>query len=415
MDARLAADRDELIGWIDLAASLEHAICCQYLYAAFSLKQYEDEGSPEELDCAQRWKGSILRIARQEMAHLATTCNLLNAFGEAPYLRRPSFPLESNYFGVQRRIDLRAYGEDFLESSIRLEMPLEPGLRNQPTIGTLYARILRRLNELRNGALESDLFIGPHDAQVDSGLVLPSYPDKERANIQPLWDVVIRKVRNHKEAEAAIQRVREEGEAEADSHHTELMALSQELADHRRKNPGFAPIRDVATNPCYATEESPSAPTGCQLLTNATAVNVAAVFDLAYEVLLRMLMLFFSPSPLTRRHFEALQGLAFVPMMSLVIRPLGELLTYLPAVDATEPLRAGATFRCPLRIDRLPDATVFSVIERQLAQLADRLLELQHMDWPTGPLEQRARARCAYVAENAARIHRAFREAVKES
>src|SRR5687768_3250854 len=107
MDAQFLKDRDELVGWIDVAASAEHSLCCQYLYAAFALKQYEDEGSLEELECARRWKGTLLTIARQEMAHLATTCNLLTALGEAPYLRRPDFPARTNYFGVDRRLDLQ--------------------------------------------------------------------------------------------------------------------------------------------------------------------------------------------------------------------------------------------------------------------------------------------------------------------
>src|SRR5690348_18133735 len=85
--------REALIYMLCEAAELEHGIMCQYLYAAFSLKQSEDEGlTKEEAEAVNRWRKHISHIAAQEMLHLSLVQNLLSAIGAAPHLSRPNFP-----------------------------------------------------------------------------------------------------------------------------------------------------------------------------------------------------------------------------------------------------------------------------------------------------------------------------------
>jgi hypothetical protein len=65
--------REALIYMLCEAAELEHAIMCQYLFAAFSLKQSEDEGlTKAELAATARWRKQVSHVATQEMLHLAT-------------------------------------------------------------------------------------------------------------------------------------------------------------------------------------------------------------------------------------------------------------------------------------------------------------------------------------------------------
>ena len=60
--------REALIYMLCEAAELEHGIMCQYLYAAFSLKQSGAEGlSQTEADAVSRWRKHIFHIAAQEM------------------------------------------------------------------------------------------------------------------------------------------------------------------------------------------------------------------------------------------------------------------------------------------------------------------------------------------------------------
>src|SRR6201995_1543945 len=78
--------REALIYMLCEAAELEHGIMCQYLYAAFSLKQSAAEGlSQAEADAVGRWRKHIFHIAAQEMLHLSLVQNLLSAIGAAPH------------------------------------------------------------------------------------------------------------------------------------------------------------------------------------------------------------------------------------------------------------------------------------------------------------------------------------------
>src|SRR5260370_36837953 len=79
--------REALIYMLCEAAELEHGIMCQYLFAAFSLKQSADEGlTPDELAAVTRWRQRIAHVATQEMLHLTLVHDLLSAIGPAPHL-----------------------------------------------------------------------------------------------------------------------------------------------------------------------------------------------------------------------------------------------------------------------------------------------------------------------------------------
>jgi Ferritin-like len=83
---------DELTWWdwavflLHTAAEIEHALMVQYLYAAFSLGEPPFQG-PNVPSTAQtlvnRWRGTILGIAKEEMGHLITVQNLLRFIGGA--------------------------------------------------------------------------------------------------------------------------------------------------------------------------------------------------------------------------------------------------------------------------------------------------------------------------------------------
>ena len=81
--------REALIYMLCEAAELEHGIMCQYLFAAFSLKQSTDEGlSDAELEAVTRWRRVVSHVATEEMLHLGLVHNLLSAVGAAPLVGR---------------------------------------------------------------------------------------------------------------------------------------------------------------------------------------------------------------------------------------------------------------------------------------------------------------------------------------
>jgi hypothetical protein len=57
------------------------------------MKRRVDEGiTPVQQTLMVDWEAAILRVAHEEMYHLASVCNLLSAIGGAPQFGRPNFP-----------------------------------------------------------------------------------------------------------------------------------------------------------------------------------------------------------------------------------------------------------------------------------------------------------------------------------
>src|SRR6201991_4518128 len=187
--------REALIYMLYEAAELEHGIMCQYLFAAYSLKQREDEGlTAEELDAATRWRRTIAHVATEEMLHLALVQNVLSAIGAAPHLTRPNLPAPAHHYPAGVSLTLVPFGERALQHFMFLErlegMALEgakgidapvheavplmaegdivPQLQDFATIGHLYRSIEQGLVHLADKFGERNLFVGPPRAQATS-------------------------------------------------------------------------------------------------------------------------------------------------------------------------------------------------------------------------------------------------------
>ena len=79
--------REELTYALYESAEIEHGLMIQYLFAALTMKKRLDEGiTGAQQDMIRKWEGQILTVAREEMAHLGTVCNLLSAIGGGPAL-----------------------------------------------------------------------------------------------------------------------------------------------------------------------------------------------------------------------------------------------------------------------------------------------------------------------------------------
>src|SRR6201997_1200149 len=116
--------REALIYMLCEAAELEHGIMCQYLYAAFSLKQSASEGlTASEAEAVQRWRKHIFHIAAQEMLHLSLVQNLLSAIGAAPHLSRPNFPQPASHYPAGVHLTLLPFGDQALRHFMFLERP----------------------------------------------------------------------------------------------------------------------------------------------------------------------------------------------------------------------------------------------------------------------------------------------------
>ena len=184
--------RSSLIYMLCGAAEVEHAVMCEYLFAAFSLKRSVSEGlTHEQLAAVGRWRSTILTVAKQEMLHLAIACNLLTSIGASPHLSRPNLPQPARHYPSGVRFELLPFGEQALRHFLFLERPegmdlrdaegmaavenavpvmgeeeIAPHLQEFRTVGHLYRSIEAGFRHLADKMGEENLFLGPSGSQT---------------------------------------------------------------------------------------------------------------------------------------------------------------------------------------------------------------------------------------------------------
>jgi len=177
------------------ASEMEHAICLQYLYAAFSMKKDASEGnlSPDEAAFVQDAASVLLLIARQEMEHLNLVCNILTAIGCPPHLKRPPLPQPAQFYGELEAFQLTRFSKSALERFIEIEKPehmhlehaLLTAVKKQPGQGplSLEAMLEQFMGvSCTEGSLQyAEAWLGDeHDSHVGSnwhseGLNVPAF------------------------------------------------------------------------------------------------------------------------------------------------------------------------------------------------------------------------------------------------
>jgi hypothetical protein len=398
----IARRRQRLASLLTEAAELEHALLCQYLYAFLSLKRSAAEGvNVQQLELMRQWGASLLLIARQEMEHLGLVSNLLTAIGEAPHLSRPDFPIGPREYELDVPCLLQPYGLPALERFILFEMPatpsasdrarMEPLVAEPPehnSIAGLYAAISTLFEELDG----PDLFIGPPSAQYTTPAIIPVPIRGVQTPNRPVYDVFLTAVGDQASAQAVIRQIVEEGEgtpvANPGSHFARFCDMYDAL-----QAAAFDPARPVVADP-----------TADGAVTVASSLAVRDLFDFAYTTILLLLHRFFARSDESKAELAALQAAVFFPMMTGVLRPVGEVLTRLPAHDAGD-ATAAPTFAYPREIALLPHRrSAWQVISGCLDSLAEQAGELA-ADQTYGPA---ACARLLLVHENLVRIARDF-------
>jgi CDGSH-type Zn-finger protein/truncated hemoglobin YjbI len=346
--------REALIYMLCQAAELEHGIMCQYLYAAFSLKQSQDEGlTPEEAEAAQRWRKRISHIAAQEMLHLSLVQNLLSAIGGAPHLSRPNFPHPATHYPVGVHLALLPFGEPALQHFMFLERPegmdlndaegmaafgravpaMQPGEivpRGQDfkTVGHLYRSIETGIAHLADKFGERWLFVGPPQAQATQEYFG--------------WPELVA-VTDTASAQRAIDEILDQGEGPRghwkDAHFGQFVDILDEYLALRDANPAFDPARPVVTVNVRPSEHD----TGVPLVTDPLTRQVMDLFNVTYEALLLMLQRLFAHTDETDAQLKALAD-ASVGLMLRAIKPLGDLVTALPAGPDYPARTAGPSF-----------------------------------------------------------------------
>jgi Ferritin-like len=315
--------RQALLYTLSKAAELEHLIICQYLYAAYSLKRDASEGLPEELvQTVNGWARTLLRIAEQEMLHLALVQNLLTAIGAGPHFARPNFPVPPRAFPAHIQIALLPFGEEALRHFAFLERPegepvndaeafaalaeaqplpdvdedqIGPIVADFETISHLYRSIDDGLETLTERLGEAKLFIGPPSAQATG----EHFRFKELIAVTDLVS-----------AKAAIETIVEQGEGARGewqkSHFGRLLSVLDGFLTARAAYPEVEFARPVLRAHVRPVESGAVVP----LISSHFTVRATDLLNATYEVVLQ-------------------SDIGF-SLMEECVSPLGELLTRLP-------------------------------------------------------------------------------------
>src|SRR5262245_41986056 len=356
--------REALIYMLCEAAELEHGIMCQYLFAAFSLKQSTDEGLTEdELAAANRWRKQVLHVATQEMLHLALVQNLLTAIGGPPHLVRPNLPLPAAHYPAGVQLALLPFGERALRHFMFLERPegwalddadglaavgraeplmsegdIVPRPQDFATVGHLYRSIEAGFAHLTEKYGEDWLFVGPPRAQATPEHF--GWPD-----LVTVTDVT--------SARRAIDTILEQGEGLTSSewrtaHFGQFVNILDEYQQMREASPNFEPVRPVIA----ANVRPPQRDVEVAMITDPLTARVADLFNVGYEILLQVFYRFFAHTEETDEQLKVLAD-ATVSLMVSVLQPLANIITTLPAGPGHEGKTAGPSFELFYEADYL--------------------------------------------------------------
>jgi len=346
--------REPLIYMLCAAAELEHALMCEYLFAAFSLKRSIDEGLTEDqLSAAERWRSTILTVAKQEMLHLAINCNLVTSLGASPHLSRPNLPQPAKHYPAGVRLALLPFGEQALRHFLFLERPegldiddaegldavdcavpvmgaeeIAPHLQEFQTVGHLYRSIEAGFRNLAEKMGEDRLFLGPREAQAHGDL----FGWKQLAPITTVDDAV-----------RAIEAIVEQGEGPRGdwrrAHFGRFLSVLEEYLDLLKDSPGLEVTRPVLP----VLVRQPESGEQAELITDPATARVADLCNVAYEVLLQLLYRLLCHVDESEDQIKTLADVG-VSMMFDVIEPLADILTTQPVGPEHPGKTAGATF-----------------------------------------------------------------------
>jgi len=388
----LVERRKELTYLLCQGAELEHALMCQYLYAAFSLRSEPGPGlRADQLEAVERWRRVILAISGEEMLHWALVQNLLVAVGSAPFVSRPHMPHHARGYPSAVQLRLLPFGEAALQHFIYLERPdgvetadaqgfepvgsplppmhpdeIVPRGQEFATQGHLYRSIEAGLTRLASKLGEHRLFISP------------AFHQAGEANFR--WPELVA-ITDLEGATTAIERIVEQGEGAtgdwATAHYGRFLGVLEEYLALRKDDPEFQPVHNVVGAGMRGVEGiEPNV-----YIADHTTGGCSDLFNAVYELVLQMIARYFAFGHETPEQRQALAH-ASVSLMFVAIKPLGLLLARLPVGSDQPGITAGANFQLPYRGNFLLPHRRSSWIRfaERLDELADFANDLHPVD-----------------------------------
>nr|ADU90702.1 putative polyketide synthase [Collimonas sp. MPS11E8] len=325
--------KGELIEELKKAVDLELSLMLQYLYAAYSIPNYEqgqklvDSGrwQAEELELAcgaedrrrnSGARGALLEISHEEMIHYLLVNNVLMALGEPFYAGAPLLGEQARQrFGLDTEFAFEPFSEHVLARFVRFEWPdyiPTPG----KSIATFYTAIRQALAEL------PELFeAGSEKRGGEHHLFLKELTNRAYPGYQL-------EVSDRDSALFAIDFVTGQGEGVAvdsphfaSSHFQRLRAMAGRFA--ARAKP-FEPAVPSLKNP--ALEARPD----CTRVTDPKARSLMQLYQGCYELTFLLMAHHFAQKPLGSLRRSRLMN-ASIDIMTGLLRPLSAALMNMPS------------------------------------------------------------------------------------
>jgi CDGSH-type Zn-finger protein/uncharacterized Fe-S cluster protein YjdI len=344
--------REQLLHGLYEAAELEHNLMCTYLYAAFSLRVGEAEGlSSAEAIAVARWRSEIIRVAIEEMGHLANVWNITAALGGSPRFGRGNFPLDPGMLPAGIVVRLAPFNEAVLQHFIHLERPadsleadgagftpefvftrgitaarLTPMPLDYDTVGVFYNVLGARLSAFAAKHGEEAAFCGDPALQLSAA---------ETA-------LVTKPVICVKTALAAFNAIVEQGEGAAlasqGSHYRRFADIRSEFLACKAQNPGFEPAFPAAVNPVL---RRPMRPGNRVWIEDEVASETVDLANTGYMLMLRLIAYaYVVPRPLPHKALAMDLSLGLMRAVTL----LAEAAARLPAGPSHPECHAGMSF-----------------------------------------------------------------------
>jgi hypothetical protein len=359
-----AAPRERAAYLLTVGAEVEHALMAQYLYAGYSLGgPHLKEAKHQEL--AQKWRGIILQIAREEMGHLATVENVMTVIGVPLSFERQEYPIPVDLYPFP--FELEPLTKKSLGKYVLAEMPDEHtiqklGLQDEIEAIRKYAGVTDKMAVHRVGLIYDAIIklFQPPDQPRDPPLQPPVFvasedfqADRRRFQVDPgEWglgqkDILIETAQDRASAVAAIQAIAVQGEGSSinekdlnQSHFGRFLNIYREFP----KEEEWRPARNVARNPTTDQQATPPE----RRITNEEAFYWAGLFNLRYRMLLMFLSHSFRIESSLNASGRTSRGLliswAFGEMYNL--RSIAEILMGLPLQPGSD-VHAGPPFEMP--------------------------------------------------------------------
>ncbi len=387
--------RKHLVEALKDGAELEHYLMCMYLYAALSLKRYPDEAcTAAQVEVVRRWASQIFMVARQEMEHLALVNGIFSAIGAPAYfIHSDDFqnrPLQSFQLNVhadggsglepkQFAFSLDRFSPSTMDTFSCVESPpwdkvrdkpdepcwcfLKPGENAAPALSARrafrhfsppaavpQANTLQAVEEAGAGTVVELYTAAEHAINTIPEDILFAKPGNQ-VYVIAQYDIYVIPVTDRSSALEAIRLILHQGEGNLSdpavtSHFDTFVRIRGDLNRMQHEDPKFDPALNLVANP------RPEA------IPNEFTRDMLKVSAYSYGTMLMVLTAVYDHYVTTGSaqdvypHFsEALFECVFAPMMTMVIRKQGEILTMLPTGRANE--RTGPAFDIPADVKAL--------------------------------------------------------------